>query len=558
MRRLRSCAAVRVTTLAVGGLLWVGLCVGQTKSESGATGIVTGRVVQDSGGQGIRKVVVELRDTEGGEVSQGYKTATDAAGGFRIEGVEAGKYNVEISRTGFIPVKKGEWSITVSAGKESSPVVYKMQAAGVISGKVVDGDGDPVGDISVDAMLVGKSGVANPDGDAGRGVTNDLGEYRIANLKPGQYVVIATPPSGMKPTPNPADKGKHHDTAVYVKTYYPGTLDGGQAGPVQVISGGTVTANVGILSNRAYHVSGKVSGLGGAQMSQIVLVARGVTTGENLGDDGKFEFQNVQPGTYEARVLLVTGVGEGARPTMKMEMIRTPIVVDDTDVSGLDLVAEAGGTVKGKFRTEDETSIDWTQMVVKLLLVPESAVPSAEIEMFETTAAVSVDVDADGAFAIEDVPAGTYQLAVAAKSEVYRDYYVKSLTESGREVADTGFALMGGAGLEVLVSGKGCAIQGTVTGADGKPEGDADVVAIPVSGQRMRPDAYQTEKTNSRGEYSLRGLNPGQYVVVAVEGAHADLRSADFFKRYGGMGEQVDLGEGEKKTVGLKVVEAKE
>jgi hypothetical protein len=93
---------------------------------------------------------------------------------------------------------------------------------------------------------------------------------------------------------------------------------------------------------------------------------------------------------------------------------------------------------------------------------------------------------------------------------------------------------------------------------DGKPVGDAEVMAVPASGQRMRPDAYQAEKSNPHGMFTLRGMIPGKYVVLALDGVHDEMRSAEFFAKYGTVGEQVELSEGEKKTVGLKVVEGKE
>jgi protocatechuate 3,4-dioxygenase beta subunit len=543
----------------VAGLLWMGVCAGQSGGGS-----VSGKVVQEPGAQGIRKVVVELTATGEGDSAKEYRTATDASGAFHFEGVPPGKYTVELARAGYFAPKKSEWTVTVEAGKELSALVYKMQAAGVISGKIVDPEGDPVANVSVEAMRQGKgsavTGQAADPVDTGRAITNDLGEYRIANLRPGQYQVRAEATADIAPAPNPADKGRQRDKAVYTKTYFPGTMEEGQAGTVQVVSGGMVAANIGLLTNRAYRVSGTVSGTGTSQMAQLVLVSRGgATLQENLDEGGKFEFQNVQPGTYEARVLIVSGVGEGQRPTMKVEKVQSAIVVDAADVTGLDLVAETGGAVKGKFRVDDDSQIDWTQMAVRLEPVPDAGAgaPNATVEALEM-AGGAAQVDTEGNFEIKDVPGGTYQVAVASKSEVYRDYYTKSILESGREVVDTGFAVTGGAVLEIVVSAKGCAIEGTVVDKDGRPVTDAEVVAVPASGQRMRPDAYQSEKSNPQGQFTLRGMIPGKYVVLALENAHDDLRSPEFFAKYGPAGEQVELGEGEKKSVGLKVVEGKE
>ena len=569
--RVRSAAAWKTI-----GCLWIagalaamlGVCAGSAEGQSATSGSVSGKVVQDPGGQGIRKVIVELvkkEEREGGGVKE-YKTATDASGVFRMEGVEAGGYEVELTRPGFYTTKnKGqEWTVTIEAGKEAAGLLYRMEATGVIAGRVVDAEGDPLANASVRAIPKGKSGMAGKrqgEGEpsdpsmADHAVSNDLGEFRIAELEPGPYVLEVEPPMWVGPAPNPADKGRQREKVLFTKTYYPGTMEEGQASTVMVVSGGTATANVTLLTNRAYRVSGTVNGTGGGQMEQIVLVSPSGTAAQtNIEEGGRFEFQNVQPGMYEARIVLLTGAGEG-RPTMKVEMVKSAIVVEG-DVSGLELVPEAGGKVKGKFRAEDDGAIDWTQFTVRLEAVPEAVAGSSGPEALGMSE--GVELGSDGTFEFEDVPGGTYQLAVSVKSEIYRDDYVKSVMESGREVADTGFAVTGGAGLEVVVSAKGGKIAGTVVDGEGKPVSNAEVVAVPASGQRMRPDAYQTDKTNGQGQYALRGMSPGQYILVALEGAHEDARSGAFTTKYGTAGEPVELSEGEKKTVTVKVAEAKE
>jgi len=56
----------------------------------------------------------------------------------------------------------------------------------------------------------------------GTGATNDLGEYRIADLRPGKYVVTAQP-SQTAPVGQVHDQGKPKEHLVYVATYFPGT-----------------------------------------------------------------------------------------------------------------------------------------------------------------------------------------------------------------------------------------------------------------------------------------------------------------------------------------------
>jgi hypothetical protein len=281
------------------GILCAGVCLGQTNGQNITTGSVTGKVVQDPGGQGVRKALVELTPTDTAETAKQYRTATDALGVFRFEGLEPGKYAVQVSRAGYYAIKKNEqeWTVQVEGGKDVSELVYKLQPTGVISGKIVDGEGDPVANVSVLATRRGKAvgglaGSSLNSADLRPGVTNDLGEYRIANLLPGKYEVHAEPTPDLTPAPNPAEKGRQREKAVYAKTYYPGTLEEGQAGTVQVTSGGTQTVNIGLLANRAYRVSGTLSGIGLPQMSQILLVSRaGVTAQEDCRKAGSSSFR---------------------------------------------------------------------------------------------------------------------------------------------------------------------------------------------------------------------------------------------------------------------------
>lgn len=142
-------------------------------------------------------------------------------------------------------------------------------------------------------------------------------------------------------------------------------------------------------------------------------------------------------------------------------------------------------------------------------------------------------------------------MAVYAPSDKYRDWYLKSLLFAGCEVADTGFAASGETSLDVVVSAKGASIEGKVVDDAGKPAAGVYVATLPSSGKLGRPDSYQTTKTDAKGNFLLRGLNPGEFAVVALENLQGDVRSAEFYQKYGSRGTNVSLAEGEKKTVTL-------
>ena len=67
-----------------------------------------------------------------------------------------------------------------------------------------------------------------------------------------------------------------------------------------------------------------------------------------------------------------------------------------------------------------------------------------------------------------------------------------------------------------------------------------------------RPDVYQQALTDRRGQFSLRGLNPGNYTVFVLNGEPSDVNDPDFFKAHETEGQSVRLNEGEQKTLMLK------
>jgi len=326
-------------------------------AQAQAVGSVTGKVVQEANGFGIRKVVVELLGQN--PEARTYMTATDATGQFRLEGVATGEYSVSVAKVGFVRmnVKPEMARITVAAGQDVTGLVYKMQPAGVIAGKITDVDGDPLQGVTVWVTHVGKSGApeatdASEQAESGQEATNDLGEYRIANLRAGQYVVQAQA-HGTDPAPDPADKGKQRDKAVYAVTFYPGTAEEKTASAVRVTSGGTATANFNMVTSHAFRVSGMVTMTGNPRNTQIFLVSTsGQTEAQGLGEGGRFEFPNVLPGTYVAQIVDMSSGGDGRTPETHTQMIGSPIVVSNADVTGLVLQPEAGGSVSGKVRGE--------------------------------------------------------------------------------------------------------------------------------------------------------------------------------------------------------------
>src|ERR1700741_146317 len=112
MLKLRQ-VIVAVVVAALTGAAGAGVCVAQTEAGEQKLPSVQGKVVNDTGGIGIRKVIVEFKGMNE-EPAQNYETATDATGVFKIEGVALGEYTVTVRREGYFSVNPKEQETTLT------------------------------------------------------------------------------------------------------------------------------------------------------------------------------------------------------------------------------------------------------------------------------------------------------------------------------------------------------------------------------------------------------------------------------------------------------------
>ena len=543
--------------LIVCSLLYIStLCAAQmVPSQQTSTQNIRGKVLQEPGEQPIRKVNVHLNEQMGAAAAQ-YSAVTDSQGQFSIEDVRPGSYMVTLERPGFVQSGgSSSRTTTISAQPDSgsSELIFHMEPAAVIVGKIVDLDGDPMAGVGVTATKTRSSADGRMPHNSGNGFTNDLGEYRISDLSAGRYKITAAPPQQHSPA-SLKDGSHEKEQSVYLPTFYPGVLEESQATTVQIAAGSETQISFGVLTGRTFHVRGLVTGVPGESgMNQLMLIPKGrgsAAPPQQLKHSGEFEFSDVLPGTYQAQ-LVVVGF-EGGQPRMQIFRLGQTIEVANANVEGLRLQPEAPGQVRGKLRMDTDQKFDWTQLSVSLFPVDGESIEFMGDPGFGM-AGIS-GVNTDGTFEIKNSPGGNYLLLVGASSDSLRDYFTKSVTLAGRDVSDSGFPVLPETFLDVVVSAKGAAIDGTVIDAKGQPVANAIVLDVPGPDQRLRPDLYQQDTTDENGHFSLRGLNPGKYTVLAFDDVPQDFRQPAFLKSYESRGEIVQLDEGMHKNVTLRVI----
>jgi hypothetical protein len=554
--------AMKVWRALLSFLLLTAVVKAQAVVPKPANCTVQGRIVQPNG-QPVRKAEISL-DRIGDYQERrdpGYTATTDGEGSFTIEGVNPNRYRLYFQRTGFVDVEKGRHAsgmlISLEPGRDITNLLLHMAPGAVIMGKVTDVDGDPVPSVEV---------VAIPYPPALRGQksfgdrTNEVGEYHIGSLPSNRYLLMAQPLRQLGRAIESA-KTVEKSAPVYGITYYPGTTEKSQAVPIAVHAGDETPANIPLRLVRFFHVRGLITNLPSGLTSGAGLILHPLDEDAMadlqtwpLDRDGGFEARGVLPGSYA--VLIVSGGYKDLR-AMRGE---PTVQVANADVEGLRIAAEPNGQVRGQFHMDNGQKTDWSQIEVLLYSKQRrdfaGALSSSGNEfkaLYWDEGPVHGDVKTNGFFEIKDIPADTYRLRMIAPKAL-QDYFLKSVTFGGRDVTDSGFTVGGASNtLEIVVDANGATIEGVVLDDKDKPTSDVQVICLPDASHLERRDLYRVARADDRGHFSIHGLNPGEYHVVALDEDVDDVETPEFRHLLETLVQTVKLDEGEQKSIMLRL-----
>lgn len=547
---------MRPFVLAIFLLNFLSLAGAQDSQPAGRSSSIAGTVVKEPGSQPLKKVLVQVvaeNQKEGGN----YTAATDADGRFHIENVMPGRYRLFVERTGFVGVnERGLRSDTnvfmVRAGQSVDDLLLRMMLTAVISGRVTDEDGDPMAGVRVFALhkVPGKTKREALGAEA----TNDLGEYRLSGLFPGQYWVVAMPAPDFRDYKQ--EKSAHgddrSDTKIdtrYLTTYYPGTYDGSQAIPLTVRAGDEMPANLTMVPGRTYRVRGIVTGIKGGEKPMVELVSKAGDSihANEAGPEGQFELRGVGPGTYLLRVTS----GSDAQPLTA----RQEINIVSADVEGVKLAPQPAFAITGHLHVEGGAG-GLDQYSVNLRSAELQEDPGLFWAMKGFFGA-SAQLDRLGNFEWKEVNPGNYIVQLYG-ADAQSNCFLKSVTLGGQDIG-TGFTASGPATVDLGVSCNGGSVEGVVSEKekdvdDGHPVANAMVVAVPEEKYRKLPDHFGTGETDQNGRFTLHGIAPGSYTLYAWQDVEENVyRDADFLKSQEANGTPLKVEEGSHHQVNLKL-----
>src|ERR1700733_1807716 len=268
---------------------------------------IEGILINQVTGQPLRKDTISLRDAavspKPGESSPpaAYAVMSDAEGKFVLDDVNPGRYKLMADRPGYIRVtyRTSGGFLNLGPGQVLKDIRLTITPQGVIAGRVVDEDGDPITEVSVQAMVWRTMNGVRGLGFSRYTPVDDQGNFRLANLEAGRYVLGAR-----LDQMQPVNTDKIHD--VYVTTYYPSTLEVSEATPIPLMAGAEATnIEIRLRKARVYRIRGKIvdTTAGPLPTMALALNKSGGPTADFYGDislsrEGAFEFTNVRPGSY--------------------------------------------------------------------------------------------------------------------------------------------------------------------------------------------------------------------------------------------------------------------
>ena len=513
---------------------------------------LAGTVVNEPGSHPLKKVIVQVI-AEDQKRGGNYTAITDADGHFRIENMQPGRYRVFFEKTGFVEINgRGQKAdvnvVTVPAGKSLDDLLFRMLPTAVITGRITDEDGDPMSGVRVIAQK--KIPGSSKRETTSVAATDDLGQYRLAGLFPGQYWIAAMPPPDFRDFQRGTDKSQSNDKPAesrYLTMFYPGTNDASQATPVPLKAGDEMPVNLNLVPARAYRVRGVVTGIPAGQKPIVELTSR---TGDSIrasevGPDGQFEIHGAAPGNY------VLKAASGS--DLSLLTARQEITVVASDVDGVKLVPAPSFTLSGHLRNDDGSSGNVSIFSVNLR---QADLPDDSVFFSEDSFGDTAQVDKQGNFQWKNVNPGTYILRLYGGNG-QDNFFLKSARIGDRNI-EAAFPVSGPASLDLVVSTKSGTVEGVVTdrdqqGAD-QPVSNVAVVAVPEEKYRKIAERFGVGATDQYGHFSIHGLAPGSYTLFAWQDVDENLyRDADFLKSQQASGTAFKIEGASTQTINLKL-----
>jgi hypothetical protein len=504
-----------------------------------AASAISGRVAESNGQPLVNAQVQALKSTFQGELRvliPVQQVRTSATGDFRLYGLPAGRYFVNVVVPGYAPNSQ---LLVNNNGRndQSAPYQTNSQARQILGQAAVLASTNPqsqdVGPIYYPSTpYIQNAGPIDlrPGSEFKGGdiQMTPVRRYTVCGVVRGipdrQSRVQNNPGGPIPPPPPPPRPSPAGQQGAAVPTPPPANPD----------------APCGIATAAIQDPVGTV------QMTPLDVELRPAlnATGNRFngtvdGATGQFIIRNVLPGVYDLATFI-----------SNMDAATT-VDVRNRDVENVALSLSPGFPLPT--RVTMEGAAPGTPLPNGLTMLIGSSPPTQGTSPNQP-------VDTKGSFSIPNVGTddtrvyvlpmlSTPVMAALNIPDQLQGVYVKSAKLGGVDVLNTGFHFAGEPDkvLEIVLAKNAGSLAGRVEDDRKQPASGVFVTLIPdiPTARLYRTDMYKTTSTDAEGRFEIKGLPPGDYKAFALEGFEKDAwLDPDFFKPYENRGTAIKIGEG--------------
>lgn len=512
------------------------------------TATLRGHVVAADTGQPLRKAQVRV---VAGDIRESRMTTTDADGRYEFKELPAGRYNVMASKGSYVNLQYGQQRpfeagkpLEILDGQTVEKVDFSLPRGGIITGRILDEFGEPLAEAQVMARRYQNIGGRRRLVPAGRtATTNDIGEYRLFAIPPGQYYLTATLRNFMGMI------GDSDDRSGYAATYFPGTANIAEAQRVTIGIGQVMSdLNMALMPTRTARITGTaVDSQGRPMMGGVIAAPVGDSMMMMFGPpgqikpDGSFAISGLAPGTY--RLQTMGGGGD-------TESASAEVSVSGDDVNGIRLVGSKPSTASGRIIVDPAAAQSLRPSMLRVM-----AQPAVFDGPMMGPPAPPAAVNDDLTFEVKARP-GKMRIAFAGQLP---GWTIRAVRYRGIDVTDSGIEFRANediSDVELEITNRVTDLSGLVTNGRGQAVKEYSVIVFPQDRDKWTPGSryMRTGRPDQDGRFKLTGLPPGQYHILALDYVDAnEWNDPEFLDRVRSKATPVSINEGETKSADLKI-----
>jgi uncharacterized protein (DUF2141 family) len=518
------------------------LCSGQGAVQDAC--IIEGVVNQSGSETPLSRALVSIY-RKNASAEPPIMTTSDAEGRFRFNSINPGVYVLEVRRTGYVGQTYGSrgrnkqgMPLTLKPGQILSGLTVSLVPTGVIAGHVFgeypeDGVGVRVAALQPHYVDGHRRLVV-----AAQSTTNDLGEYRIYGLAPGQYYVSAA-------KNDPGDVSQPRAASAesrFVPTLSPNVFRLQEASAWRIEPGAELLAvDITLKRCQVFRIRGHVAGLEEAQNARVMLhpLEETFDAPDRVKEvapraNGAFELTGILPGTYILSVLLSRGgsIYTGSRRLH---------VVDADLVEGIVLSPSAGTRVTGTVRFDADRPVDANEVSVVLR--------RTRLTSYNNPVA---RVNNNGMFAVQ-ADYNTYTVGMTGLPD---NYCIKAIRVGNEVLRDGVLDLSDGdvstVELSIVVTSRTGSIEGVVKDDNDHGVSGSVVILIPTADGKVF--LAKEAVTGDSGLFTLQGIAVGEYTLMAFDDVEpSSVRDPEFVKEHQESGNRIVVEERQRKEHNLRI-----